>query len=1154
MIQSDLPLLAGRSRNPRVRLVSLLFTGLLAGSVSAQQEPSAAPAASDRPADEKTVVLSPFQVNADADTGYLASTAQSGTRLRTDLRDIASSVSVVTKDFMNDVGATGLGDLLIYTLGTEVNGVSGNFSNAGTVANPNGNEADFDGAFISAAPSTRVRGLTAADLARDFFITNIPLDSYNTNRVEISRGPNAMLFGLGSPAGIINNSLITANADRRRTVIEARTDQYGSLRTALDHNQPLIKDKLGIRVALVYEDNNYKVEEAWRRNQRGFLTGTWRPLPQTTIRASVESGEVDSNMPETRPPFDAYTFWWDAGRPVWDPNTNTGHMLGTPAGGYPAALFNANGSPAAIGEPPGNTGRIFSAQIGAMGGGNRNMTLVYNDPNSGTPNLGLPGSDVMGLRTGNYPGHNISATGGQVQTEMRGLRDSAYILNNVLHWNDNTQGFWKSTQITDPAIFDFYHHMLHGPNKQEWARFHTYNVTLEQSFLDQRAGVELAFNRDSLQNGSSLGLDSIISGYTLRVDMQTLLPNGQPNPNFGRPFTVGYSKAGLRRFDRDTARATAFYNLDLRKTGNRPWIGQVLGHHRITGTYTDYRNETFLSEGNFAFVPGTDFSLAQWGLVDNNGAGRRGMPIMRYLGPDVSGSPTPALGAISVPTRQWPANLDSAKILFYNAPASGVRTPGTWSERTFGVVSNGEHDVDGTRRYVVFTKEKVQSLVGVLQSYWLNDKLVSTLGWRRDEVETYNAGSPPINPDTGMADLPDSYQPLLVQDVANTSFNWGVVGHSPEAIKKHLPWGTDISLYYNQADNFRPAGQRYNIWGDPIPHETGDTHEYGVMLEMFHGKLVLRAGHYETTSALSSSMVSGLSTPIGQLISMMKNTRRENLEHTNDANPAGIAAWNAWYDGPIGSTLRETFRFTESVTTNPTTGETIATLSSDSRGSEVKETADVVSTGEEFELVYNPTSNWRITVNAARAEAVRSNVATNLRSVFEDLRGVADGPAGSLLVADTGATTMAQTWRTVYNQLLPYLASENAPADELREWRVNGITNYSFREGTLKGVNIGGGVRWQDKQVYGFPIVTDAVFGDVPDISNPYYAPDQTNFDGWIGYTRKFAKFSWNIQLNVRNIGVGEELVPVSAQPDGSVNAWRIREPQTWSLRTSFTF
>ena len=1157
MNQSDL-LPVGRSRTAKARTVSFLLAGLLAGAVYAQQVPSPVkpPAKAAAPADE-TLVLSPFEVNADADTGYQASTAQSGTRLRTDLKDIASSISVVTKDFMDDVGATDLGGLLVYTLGTEVNGVGGNFSDAGTVANPNGNEADYDGAFASASPSTRVRGLTAADLSRDFFITNIPLDLYNTDRVEISRGPNAMLFGLGSPAGIINYAIIVANLKTRKTTVGVRTDQFGSFRATFDHNEVLVKDKLALRVATVYEDNHYKVEEAWRRNKRLLLTGTYRPFLDTTIRATMETGGIDSNMPESRPPSDAYTYWWDAGRPIWDPNTNTGRMLGpaNTAVGYPTALFTATGAPAAIGGTPPNTGGVFSAQIGAIGGGNRPMVLVYNDPNSSVPSLGLPGSDVIGFRAGNYPGHNISATGAQVQTEMRGLRDSAYILNHVLHFNDITAGFWKSTQITDPAIFDFYNHMLHGPNKSEWARFHTINVTLEQRLLDGKAGFELAANRESLDNGNSVDLDSIISGYTLRVDMENLLPNGQPNPNFGRPFTVAYSKASVHHYDRDTARATAYYNLDLRDTkSNHPWIGQLLGVHRFTGTYTNYENTTYLSDGNFAFVPGNDFSLAQWGLVENNGSGHRGMPIIHYLGPNVSASATPALGAISVPTNQWPSDLDTAKILFYNAPAAGSTTPGTWTERTFGVQSNSEHDVDATRRYVTYTREKVGSLVGVAQDYWLGGKLVSTLGWRRDDVQTYNAGSPAIDPNTGQAIVGDTFQPKPVLKESETSFNYGIVAHSPNFIEKHLPFGTELSVSYNSADNFRPAGQRYDIFNNPMDAETGHTSEYGALLSTFHGKLVLRFGHYKTTSGLSSSLVSGLSTPIGQLLTMMRNVQTENLEGRNAANPAGVTAWNQWYEGPTGTTLRNTFQFTQTVSTNPTTGEIQATLTSNSRGSEVFETADVVSEGEEYELALNPTKNWRIAFNASRSAAERSNVARNLRGVFAELLPITQGPAGTLFVADTGATTFADNWRTVYNQLLPYIAQEHAPANELREWRWNAITNYTFDAGRLRGFSVGGGVRWEGRQAYGFPIINDPVLGIVPDVLHPYYSPSQTSFDGWIGYARKFKKVSWKIQLNVRNIGVGDELIPISAQPDGSVAAWRIREAQTWSLSNTFTF
>src|SRR5204862_3286077 len=117
------------------------------------------------------------------------------------------------------------------------------------------------------------------------------------------------------------------------------------------------------------------------------------------------------------------------------------------------------------------------------------------------------------------------------------------------------------------------------------------------------------------------------------------------------------------------------------------------------------------------------------------------------------------------------------------------------------------------------------------------------------------------------------------------------------------------------------------------------------------------------------------STPKGQLLTMIRGVQTENLEGTNNNNPAGIAAWNQWWNGPVGTQLRQTFRFTERTSINPTTGETVATLTSDSRNSEVFETADVVSTGEEFEVVLNPTKNWRIAFNANHAPPVRSRLA-----------------------------------------------------------------------------------------------------------------------------------------------------------------------------------
>jgi len=47
---------------------------------------------------DDVVQLSPFEVSAEKDTGYRATGTLAGTRLRTELRDVAASVSVITKD------------------------------------------------------------------------------------------------------------------------------------------------------------------------------------------------------------------------------------------------------------------------------------------------------------------------------------------------------------------------------------------------------------------------------------------------------------------------------------------------------------------------------------------------------------------------------------------------------------------------------------------------------------------------------------------------------------------------------------------------------------------------------------------------------------------------------------------------------------------------------------------------------------------------------------------------------------------------------------------------------------------------------------------------------------------------------------------------
>jgi hypothetical protein len=64
-----------------------------------------APVPSAAAAAEEAVVLSPFQVSADSEQGYLATQTLNGTRLKTDLKDVGTSLTVFTDQMLEALGA-----------------------------------------------------------------------------------------------------------------------------------------------------------------------------------------------------------------------------------------------------------------------------------------------------------------------------------------------------------------------------------------------------------------------------------------------------------------------------------------------------------------------------------------------------------------------------------------------------------------------------------------------------------------------------------------------------------------------------------------------------------------------------------------------------------------------------------------------------------------------------------------------------------------------------------------------------------------------------------------------------------------------------------------------------------------------------------------
>jgi outer membrane receptor protein involved in Fe transport len=191
--------------------IALVFSAvqpLLAQNAPAPQSPSIAPP------NGEVVELAPFQVSTDKDVGYVASSSLAGSRLNSQLRDSPASISVMTAEFIADLGATDLEDALLYA-----NNVQKNFSDeVSGVAN--GNSA------VEFFANYRIRGIKA-NTARDYYAWSMPTDLYNVERVDQARGPNAILFGIGSAGGIINTS-----TKKARTTGSAPTPRAGCRRSA----------------------------------------------------------------------------------------------------------------------------------------------------------------------------------------------------------------------------------------------------------------------------------------------------------------------------------------------------------------------------------------------------------------------------------------------------------------------------------------------------------------------------------------------------------------------------------------------------------------------------------------------------------------------------------------------------------------------------------------------------------------------------------------------------------------------------------------------------------------------------------------------------------------------------------------------------------
>jgi catecholate siderophore receptor len=182
----------------------------------------------------KETTLPRIRVEGDAleTNAYDARRSSSATRTDTPLIDVPQSVTVVTSELMADQSIQSMAEAVRYVPGV-------------TMGQGEGNRDQ---------PTIRGTGTTA-----DFFVDGLRDDAqhfrdvYNTERIEVLKGPNAMIFGRGGGGGVINR--VTKQASWNP--VQAFSIQGGSFskaRATLDVGQGL-NEQFAVRFNGLYEDS-----------------------------------------------------------------------------------------------------------------------------------------------------------------------------------------------------------------------------------------------------------------------------------------------------------------------------------------------------------------------------------------------------------------------------------------------------------------------------------------------------------------------------------------------------------------------------------------------------------------------------------------------------------------------------------------------------------------------------------------------------------------------------------------------------------------------------------------------------------------------------------------------------------------------------------
>lgn len=1087
------------ARGSVATLLALLITQSI--TVRAQVAPAAgpAPAAPRRsipvttavPTDPDTVELSPFIVSSTSETGWVATQTLAGSRMKTDFKDLAQPIEVMTMEFMQDMGARNFEDALNYS--TNIEG-------------PNDRAGTDRGGFGTGQPKNNniFRGLNGGTNARDFFESDFPSDNYNTERLTVARGPNAILFGLGSPAGIVDATLKRGNLRKNSAEVQLQYTSADSKRATFDLNRVIVPDRLALRLDTMADEGLRFIKPNLDRQSRWYGALTGKPFKKTTLTAAFEDAYWNSNRPKTVLNFDGYSTWLNAGQ-------------------YFGSIYSGN-------QP------LFDNRVtGAVNPGN--FTVANLTANPVFARQGSP--PVMLFNAGNLDGNTQSWNNAVSVREWQTVPDAYNPYNSF-------DRMALSARVNNPVPFDT---NVEGTSSDLIMKAKTLTLFFEQQ-IARNLFVEAAWNR---QRYSERSATAGFGQDTLQVDANRYLPDGvTPNPNVGRYYIQG--RATGTEFDqqRDDYRATVSYELDL--TRHLGWIGKYLfGRHRWAGLITQsnyerkgeqyqrgildapnlpgimYRSATTVAAptGLTALPQGSVGNTTGTGIQNWATDSSRDFHTRFYLGGSGGNSAYNPFGNLFETWTFKDSSGNPYGAYMFHTPyknAQGIE------------LTRSGSGPEGT-------KTRTDSLGLAWQDYLIENRLVLLFGWRRDKGR-----SAALDPQYQVRDFSGLYPTWRAAQFLG--WNPGQVGTTRTygAVAHLTKWA---SVVYNRSSTFQLNIGKYDPFGGEYPGATGEATDYGITVRLLDDKLNVRVTHFDNTSGPTRGGNTGYNDPTRDNLWNIENQMR-----LIDPSMSTINLGSGGY--------RDKGRANYWVMLDSQSkGYEIDMSWQPSRSwSFIFNAAKNQSVQTDIGKEWFDWMNARLPV--WKALSVPEGGKTNPRDVNGD--GVVG--TWTWATAPYNGTNGAKTFQQYYEQdvtsAMAWLqAVDGLALDQAREKRANFVAQYRILEGKLKGVSANVAFRYRGAPVLGYgayflPGTTTLTY----DVKKSYKGMETINTDVGLIYNSRFTAFRgfaeslnglrYRAQLNIRNALNEWTLVPVKALTTGQFYRYNRTNPRT--VIASFTF